>query len=1588
MLTAASVVLLAAAAVLADVDGPQQSTTGPTPPPAVVERDALKAMAPPAPGGVQHTIPGVPGYLWRHGCGPTAVGMVVGYYDTQGYNDLIPGDANTQTAAVDQAMASGGTSSSPNPPGSEQHYEDYARPEDSPPTLLTDDYITNGRTPHTDDSIADYMDTSKSTRNNYYGWSWSSDICPSFTGYVNQQNASYSPTCTEYRWSTGALTWAVLTNEIDNGRPMVFLVDSDGDGSTDHFVTIVGYDDGTPQKYGCLDTWAPASTIRWEQFRGMSSSYSWGIWGGWTFQLQGVQPQPVTKWVQMPDISPTGIDIRCDRNDGIQRTLADDFECNIPSLLTDVHFWGSWKNDYVGQLSKIHLSIHRDIPVDPCDANSYSMPGDLLWEKDFYPGDFNSVFYAEVPYPDCEVWWDPYTGLYNPCGDRQVYLYNIYIDPKDAFFQQGEPNNPVVYWLDIWVEIDPAFEGYEFGWKTSEEHWNDDAVYYSDTSFQWEELRYPQQHPYHPDSIDMAFVITGIPGEEPNEEEEIKYVQLPDLDYTGLDVDATLDPAGISPWGPQLLADDFPCTTTGPITDIHIWGSWYHDELPYGDPNKVTFTLSIHDDIPRDPCDPYSYSMPGNLLWVKDFYPGDFDVSIYAANLYEGWYVPCAIPPYYEPYADSICWQYDFYIDPYEAFIQQGDPCEPVVYWLDVQAQVESYDPCYPIRFGWKTSLEHWNDDAVWAIGDEYAGHSQWQELRYPQGHELYPDSIDLAFMITTGIEPNEPPYEPKDPVPHLKWSQPPIEIDVTYNSPIYCGWDQESFTFEPDMLWTVAADDFRCLGSMPVSSVHWWGSHLYWQDYEPPVTDPPIIAWQIGFWSNVPAGLPGGASGSGMTETEIAQIRQRASSATVSVPAGLQRSNTGEERPVVFNGHVLSSGGGSGGACGSILYAPTEYDDPNFRAAVSAACGGATVDYFDASAATPDVNLLLTYDCVFTWINYPCADQNQFGDNLADYVDAGGKVILGQWCYPSDQTNPLGGRILTAAYCPVTVSTGDESGSYAGDGTDCVHDGITAYDTGYLDVATLSTGNMSDGTFDPCGCLAVAWRPDRQVYYSPGNMGLYSGTGDWPELLCNMCCCSGSVMTPYSRPEELLWTIRVDANRVDIQHVGRDYFPDWPSDTCFQYYVDLEPTEYFWQDDFNTVDDVYWISIAAIYPDGMYPAYPWGWKTRPWSWMDDAVTFQLYEPFQPPVTLDPCENYIWPLEGPEGSYDLSFELDTEPNWIKWEQAYDSIRHWPHYWDELSMAIEETAGGEPNIIRLVADDWFCERPTPVSAMVWWGSYIGYEYMPCQGQPPMRPQQPDYFLLNIWADVPAGIDANYSHPNEVIWEYKAYDYDEVLVGYDKFPESAGHPISGPREPVFRYSVRLPEENWFAQKDVNGIYWLSVVAVYVGYQPEFNWGWTNHMHVFNDDAVAGIILNPGSANPEWIWQELYDQNGVSEDMSFVLFTEPECFPCDHPDYNEWVLVGKPACWCYPRQCHGDADNACQGKNCYWVSGNDLAILRSAWNKPLGGLVGNEICADFAHNAQGKGNYRVSTHDLAILRANWQISNKPDPNCLTDY
>ena len=112
---------------------------------------------------------------------------------------------------------------------------------------------------------------------------------------------------------------------------------------------------------------------------------------------------------------------------------------------------------------------------------------------------------------------------------------------------------------------------------------------------------------------------------------------------------------------------------------------------------------------------------------------------------------------------------------------------------------------------------------------------------------------------------------------------------------------------------------------------------------------------------------------------------------------------------------------------------------------------------------------------------------------------------------------------------------------------------------------------------------------------------------------------------------------------------------------------------------------------------------------------------------------------------------------------------------------------------------------------------------------------------------------------------------------------------------------------------------------------------------------------------------------------------------CFPSDDPAHQSWLDVGSPDCWCYPRQCHGDADGLREGAVKKWYVGSlDVGILVSAWKIVETSLPGTildstQICADFDHLLEGAvKKWRVGSLDVGILVANWKVL---DPGVLGD-
>ncbi len=170
--------------------------------------------------------------------------------------------------------------------------------------------------------------------------------------------------------------------------------------------------------------------------------------------------------------------------------------------------------------------------------------------------------------------------------------------------------------------------------------------------------------------------------------------QLPDL--SGWDVMTTT---------PVTLADDWQCSESGPVKDIHFWGSW-KDGI---EGNIECFIVSIYTDIPEDPPS-LPYSRPGDLLWRKVV--RDFHVLAFSGDEWEGWYDPSEDPEIILPDNHQDYVQYNIFLPEEDWFFQT----EGVIYWLCITAVLENDQDAF---WGWKSSINHFKDNAVMGIGTD-----------------------------------------------------------------------------------------------------------------------------------------------------------------------------------------------------------------------------------------------------------------------------------------------------------------------------------------------------------------------------------------------------------------------------------------------------------------------------------------------------------------------------------------------------------------------------------------------------------------------------------------------------------------------------------------------------------------------------------------------------------------------------------------------------------------------------------------------------------------------------------------------------
>ncbi len=181
---------------------------------------------------------------------------------------------------------------------------------------------------------------------------------------------------------------------------------------------------------------------------------------------------------------------------------------------------------------------------------------------------------------------------------------------------------------------------------------------------------------------------------------------------------------------------------------------------------------------------------------------------------------------------------------------------------------------------------------------------------------------------------------------------------------------------------------------------------------------------------------------------------------------------------------------------------------------------------------------------------------------------------------------------------------------------------------------------------------------------------------------------------------------------------------------------------------------------------------------------------------------------------------------------LKWDQALLKL---PVFIEPDGLVFYSDGWGEASAVgdRVVADDWICLDPGPVTGIVFWGAYAGWD----SAAPP--PEAPAAFQIGLWSASQASGDTVFGGPAELIRQWRVNRSALSETDTIKTLESG-------KTRCFRYSFDVPPSDRFFQEADSTVYWLSIAAVYGGYPEEHTWGWLTRNHYFRDDAV--VIRDP--------------------------------------------------------------------------------------------------------------------------------------------
>ena len=251
-----------------------------------------------------------------------------------------------------------------------------------------------------------------------------------------------------------------------------------------------------------------------------------------------------------------------------------------------------------------------------------------------------------------------------------------------------------------------------------------------------------------------------------------------------------------------------------------------------------------------------------------------------------------------------------------------------------------------------------------------------------------------------------------------------------------------------------------------------------------------------------------------------------------------------------------------------------------------------------------------------------------------------------------------------------------------------------------------------------------------------------------------------------------------------------------------------------------------------------------------------------------------------------------------------------------------------------------------------------------------------------FALDIDVDNGATIDS--------IDGYKIGESNSVSQGYGIFVGSIQ--ISG--DTVTDYDDPIPPGS---DPCVAGVLGDSAITVELGslyddsnYAPDSN----GVLFTFKVSGDCTVTISENARRGGIVMED--PNESVSPDFgSGCTVSVTDCYG-DGPDRTEWEAAGSPASWCWPRQCHGDTDNALEyyggrsgTQDNAWVGYADITELLKGFRNDTAAAA-EDWSGDVDHAREWYGgrsgtqdNARVGYNDISDLLFWFRKSTDPDNN-----